>query len=146
MRGWGAGTAVLIGAGAVLASAALPAAAVEKAPVERSRAVVVVDCARNPQVRPGSYMIACGDGNNALASLHWSQWNRSGAVGAGRNLVNDCIPACSSGHFHSYPVSVRLDRARPWAGHHGRSHFTRLSVTYTSARPPHAPRTETFDV
>ncbi|KNB51389.1 hypothetical protein [Streptomyces caatingaensis] len=129
--------AVLIGAGVALtATAAAPAAAAPTA--------VVVDCAKKAQVRPGSFVIACGDGNNALASLRWAQWSGAAAVGTGRDLVNDCVPDCAEGHFHSYPVSVRLDRARPWPGHAGLRHYTRLTVTYPASRPPHAPRQESF--
>ncbi|MFD0331314.1 hypothetical protein ACFQZC_32175 [Streptacidiphilus monticola] len=44
---------------------------------------VVLDCAHKPRVRPASYVLACGDGNNYLASMKWSTWAASEARGAG---------------------------------------------------------------
>ncbi|MEU5046023.1 hypothetical protein AB0G40_34550, partial [Streptomyces griseorubiginosus] len=33
---------------------------------------VLVDCLWHPRVRPTNFMLACGDGNSRLASLHWT--------------------------------------------------------------------------
>ena len=85
-----------------------------------------------------------GDGNNALTSLHWSHWGRYSATATGVDVVNDCVPYCAAGHFHGYPVTVRLDRARPWKNHAGRWQYTRLEVVYHGPRPAFSPAREVF--
>ncbi|MFF7556165.1 hypothetical protein ACFZA9_25135 [Streptomyces olivaceus] len=105
---------------------------------------VVVDCAGQPQIGPGAYVLACGDGNSRLVSLQWYRWDATAAVGRGTNAVNDCDPYCAAGAFHSYPVRVRLDM--PTAGEQGsgQRHFTRLTLTYTDGAPEGSPRTVTY--
>ncbi|MGW2812242.1 hypothetical protein [Streptomyces sp. NPDC001415] len=107
---------------------------------------VVVDCSGHSQVRPSSYLIACGDGNNGLVSLRWTQWGPTSAVGRGLDKVNDCVPYCAAGRFHSYPVTVRLDTARPEPGRQGRSHYTVLHLHYTADTPPHTPRDTSYPI
>ena len=96
---------------------------------------VLVDCLWHPRVRPTNFMLACGDGNSRLASLHWTRWDARGARADGVNWVNDCKPYCAAGHFHAYPVTVRLDRTRPWKKHPQVSHYSRITLTYPAARP-----------
>ncbi len=105
---------------------------------------VLVDCASQPQVRPGSFLLACGDGNSRLVALHWPRWDASGAVGRGTNAVNDCDPYCAVGAFHSYPVTVRLSGPEPWAADPGEQHFTRMTLTYTDGRPDGSPQVVTY--
>ncbi|MEU4142634.1 hypothetical protein [Streptomyces parvulus] len=105
---------------------------------------VVVDCAGQPEVRPGSYILACGDGNSRLVSLHWYRWSSEAAVGRGSNAVNDCDPYCAAGAFRSYPVTVRLDRPTATDGNAGERHFSRITLTYTDGRPDGAPRTVSY--
>ncbi|MFD5407875.1 hypothetical protein, partial [Streptomyces griseorubiginosus] len=95
---------------------------------------VLVDCLWHPRVRPTNFMLACGDGNSRLASLHWTRWDARGARAAGVNWVNDCKPYCAAGHFHAYPVTVRLDRTRPWKKQPQVSHYSRITLTYPAAR------------
>jgi hypothetical protein len=134
--------AVLVCAGAAFAVAAIPAQAsavgVSAAP-SRARAAVV-DCLQSPQIRPRDFLLACADGNNFLTSLRWTSWRSGSARGTGRDVANDCRPYCAAGHFHSYPVRVRLDHARPWKGHPHRWQYTRLTLHYTAAKPAFAPR------
>ncbi|MEU9734595.1 hypothetical protein [Streptomyces sp. NPDC048002] len=96
---------------------------------------VLVDCLWHPKVRPADFMLACGDGNSRLASLKWSQWGERTARATGVNHVNDCKPYCAAGRFHSYPVTVRLDRPEPWKKNPRLSHYTRITLTYTEGRP-----------
>ncbi|MFG2679581.1 hypothetical protein [Streptomyces sp. NPDC048392] len=105
---------------------------------------VLVDCSGQPQVRPGAYVLACGDGNSRLVSLHWYRWDANAAVGRGTNAVNDCDPYCAAGAFHSYPVTVRLDRPRAGEQNPGEVHYTRVTLTYTDGRPDGSPRTVTY--
>ncbi|MEU7058050.1 hypothetical protein [Streptomyces sp. NPDC046197] len=96
---------------------------------------VIVDCSFNPRERPHDFILACGDGNSRLASLHWSQWGSRSATARGFNFVNDCKPYCAAGRFHSYPVIVRLDEPRPWAKDPQFQRFTRISLLYPADRP-----------
>lgn len=96
---------------------------------------VLVDCFWHPDVRPTDFILACGDGNSRLVSLHWSQWLPDAATAEGVNVVNDCEPYCAAGRFHPYPVTVRLDHPQPWKKHPELQHYTRMTLVYTNARP-----------
>jgi hypothetical protein len=96
---------------------------------------VIIDCDLHPRVRPAEFLLACADGNNRLSSLHWSHWGQDSAAATGINVVNDCKPYCAAGTFHSYPVVVRLDHARPWKKHPGQLRYARMSLGFTDGRP-----------
>ncbi|MFJ6216992.1 hypothetical protein ACIQGZ_27225 [Streptomyces sp. NPDC092296] len=133
----------LSGTAAALAAVAVPTSSAQAA--ERpARVPVVVDCAHQARVRPASYVITCADANDALAGLRWSSWQPQSASATGRQVLNDCVPNCVAGRYRSYPVTVRLDRVRPWAGHPGRWQYGRLLLRYTAQRPPGTPRQVTF--
>lgn len=156
---------LLIGAGTALATALAPASAsassaspalppsAQSSPAQSSSSaaqsssgVIVLDCFAKPHVRPDSYLIACGDGNNGLVSLHWTHWGASSAVASGLDMVNDCQPYCAAGKFHSFPVTVRLDRVQPWPGHPQQRHYTELHVSYTANTPARTPRQVTYRI
>jgi hypothetical protein len=143
MRRQKAKAPVFIGAVAALVAAVGPATAEGRL---GGSDTVVVDCFGHAQVRPSSYLIACGDGNNGLVSLHWTQWGPTSAVAQGLDRLNDCQPYCAAGRFHSYPVTVRLDTARPRAGHPGQSYYSVLHVHYTASTPPHTPRDTAYPI
>ncbi|WP_327365737.1 hypothetical protein [Streptomyces sp. NBC_01217] len=105
---------------------------------------MAVDCFSEPQVRPGDFLLACGDGNNRLIALRWSDWGHTTAVGRGLDAVNDCQPFCAEGTFHSYPVTVRLDRPTSWKKNPDLQRFTRLQLVYTDGTPSHTPRHVTY--
>jgi hypothetical protein len=102
-------------------------------------APVVLDCAGKPQTRPATFVLACGDGNNYLSGATWSTWSSPSATGTATDRANDCEPYCAAGHFHSYPVDVRLDEPVPWTGHPGQVRYTRLTLDYPGARPAGMP-------
>ncbi|MEW2286107.1 hypothetical protein [Streptomyces sp. NPDC047841] len=147
MRGSVTGTAVLLAAGALLTAAMTTATA--GPPVTdttRTRAgaspshagasqPVLVDCLFNRTVRPGDFILACGDGNSRLTGLHWTKWSPAGATAVGTNMVNDCKPYCAAGSFHAYPVTVRLEDTEPWKKHPDVQRFSRMSLTYQEGRP-----------
>ncbi|MEU7639708.1 MULTISPECIES: hypothetical protein [unclassified Streptomyces] len=146
MRVHRATAALMVCAGAALATATMPASAspsADPAPSTGNR-VAVVDCVGHAQQRPGTFMLACGDGNNVLTSLRWSQWQSRSAVAQGTDRVNDCRPYCAVGHFRGYPVRVRLDNPQPRTGHSGQRHFTRVTLTYPADRPANTPRVVTW--
>ncbi|MFR9794875.1 hypothetical protein ACL02U_03080 [Streptomyces sp. MS06] len=132
-----------LAAAAVPASAASPTTTASGAERRAAQQPVLVDCARHPQVRPGAFVLACGDGNSRLASLHWSRWDAGAAVGTGVNVVNDCKPYCAAGRFHSYRVEVRLDHPRQWKQKPNPQHYTLLTLTYPDGRPERTARTVT---
>ncbi|WP_328313156.1 hypothetical protein OG432_24760 [Streptomyces sp. NBC_00442] len=146
MRRQKAKAAVLMGAVAALAVTVGPAGAAAGEGRQVEPTTVVVDCSGQSQVRPTSYLIACGDGNNGLVSLHWTQWGQTSAEGRGSDVVNDCVPYCAAGRFHEFPVTVRLDTVRPRPGQSGEAYFTVLHVHYTAATPPRTPRDATYSI
>jgi hypothetical protein len=73
-----------------------------------AKQIVVLDCQGHPHVRPGHYTLACADGNDYLSGLAWTSWGPRLASATGTEHVNDCVPYCAAGHFHSYPVNVVL--------------------------------------
>ena len=94
-------------------------------------------------VRPHSIVVACGDGNFWIGSLHWKTWSATGATAVGSAHQNDCVPYCAAGHFHAYPASVTLSGAHQCAG---KVELTRISWRFTKAKPARVPRagSETF--
>ena len=55
-----------------------------------------------------AYTLACADFNDYLTGLAWKSWGPRLASATGTEHVNDCVPYCAAGHFHSYPVNVVL--------------------------------------
>jgi hypothetical protein len=138
--------AILLAGGATLvpaaaATSASTSGAHRSAPAASPTAVlpVVLDCVGAPQTRPATFVLACGDGNNYLTGLRWSTWSADSATGTGTDAANDCKPYCAVGHFHDFPVEVRLDQPVPWAGHPGQVRYTRLTLDYPGARPTGMP-------
>ena len=137
--GWMAAALACIGSALPVVAVGAPVtsfAATPPAAHQVSRtAPVVLGCLGEARTRPGTYLLACGDGNNYLTSLHWSQWGTTGARATGTDVANDCLPYCAAGHFHDYPAVVSLSGAEPWNGHPGVERFTRLTLEYPGARP-----------
>jgi len=73
-------------------------------------AVVWTGCAHKPVARPREIVFACADGNFYATGLHWQRWTATTAVATGTGHQNDCTPNCSAGHFHTFPLTVRLSR------------------------------------
>jgi hypothetical protein len=88
-------------------------------------AVVWTGCAHTPRVRPASIVIACGDGNFYADHLVWKRWSATGAVAAGIGHRNDCKPYCAAGHFHAFPLTIRLSRVVACV--RGRREFSRVA-------------------
>lgn len=136
--------AIALTGGVALAAAASPAPAAAKSAAEIAQAVrepaagtahprvVVFNCAGQPQIRPGSFVLACADGNSYLTGLSWSGWAAGAALGTGTWHINNCAPDCAHGHFLTYPVDVTLWRPRPVTNHPGERSFTRITLSETS--------------
>jgi len=115
--------------------------------------MVVFDCpGQHAMVRPKSFVLACADGNAALAKLAWSTWVPGLASAKGTLVENDCTPYCAAGHFHRYPALVVLWGSK--AAGPGEHAYTKLTLILTGARPGYydsvhhkwvyAPVTQTF--
>ncbi|MFF1442057.1 hypothetical protein [Streptomyces sp. NPDC058295] len=145
-------TAVMLGAALGLTAAVGSASAVPTAapPTARAAAVrqakppVLVDCLWHAKVRPGDFILACGDGNSRLVSLHWDSWGSKSARATGVNVVNDCDPYCAAGAFHPYAVVVKLDRPQPWKKNPQVRHYSRMTLTYLGDRPEQFGRVVTY--
>ncbi|SEM06083.1 hypothetical protein [Streptacidiphilus jiangxiensis] len=141
--------AILLAGGATLVPAAAATSSStsgshQPAKPASSTTVVLLDCAGKAQTKPATYVLACGDGNNYLTGLHWSTWSADAATGTGTDVANDCKPYCAAGHFHSFPVNVRLTEPVPWTGHPGQLRYTSLTLDFTGARPPGMSATVTW--
>ncbi|MFJ8111784.1 hypothetical protein [Streptomyces sp. NPDC096132] len=140
-------TAAMLCAALGLTAAIGTASAAPGAPSAGARQVarpVLVDCLWHPQVRPGDFILACGDGNSRLVELHWTSWGAQSARASGVNVVNDCKPYCAVGHFHPYAVKVKLDQPKPWKKHPQVQHYSRITLTYPGDRPEQFPRVVTY--
>ncbi len=49
--------------------------------------------------------------------------------------MNDCQPYCAAGHFHEYPVGIRLSGS-DLAAQNEPFAYTRITLTYTGVHPP----------
>lgn len=90
-------------------------------------AVVWTGCAHKPQVRPASIVVACADANFYVDHLHWTSWSAKTAVAKGQGHQNDCKPNCAAGHFHAFPMNVRLSHVVTCVK--GRREFARITWT-----------------
>ena len=134
--------AIALTGGAAMAAA--PPSAAAKGVAEIARAVrepaagaahprvVVFNCAGEPQIRPGSFVLTCADDNSSLTGLSWASWTAGTALGTGTWHINDCTPDCAHGHFLTYRVDVTFWRPRPVTSHPGERSFTRITISQTS--------------
>jgi len=102
-----------------------------------------VDCSYGvPTLKPVQLVLACGDGAFSVSGLRWSHWTRQDAAGTGAAHLNDCVPSCAAGHFHTYRVALELTRPRT-CGKRRVLQFTRLkwtSVTRSATLSTNCPR------
>jgi hypothetical protein len=120
----------------LIATAACGAAAsaATQAPQAAAGVPVVVSCAMKTQVRPGSFTLACADGNAYVSGLSWSAWGSSSALASGNYAFNDCTPNCLSGHSHTFGGLIVLWGAKSLPGHAGVSYFTEMTIILTGNR------------
>jgi hypothetical protein len=96
-------------------------------------------------------VIACADGNDSASELAWAAWGPEGATARGTFHVNDCIPYCVDGTFHSFPGTLTLSRPI-WCDSLQSWVYTKLRQDWTrpvdgrygyTERPVRCPSTET---
>jgi hypothetical protein len=125
-----------VGAVASAAQASSPTRVATTTPAHLfSGQTVVVNCQGRPQVRPGSFTLACADDNDYLTHLSWSRWAPGLAKATGVQEENNCLPYCAAGHFHGYQVDVTFRGSAPMRGTPGRLRYTNVTVRYSSHRP-----------
>jgi len=100
-----------------------------------SESIVVVNCQGRAQVRPGSFTLACADGNDYLSGLAWAGWAPGLASATGVQVENDCVPYCAAGHFHRYPVDAVFWGSAAFGP--GSQRYTKVTLLYPGARPGH---------
>jgi hypothetical protein len=64
---------------------------------------------------------------------HEAETSGLGRRGGGTEHVNDCVPYCAAGHFHSYPVNVLLWGSK--AAGPGRQRYTKITELYPGVHP-----------
>ncbi|MCY0934950.1 hypothetical protein [Streptomyces sp. H34-S4] len=136
-------TAAAMAAAVIPASAQTGGTASARIPAPQDP-VVVVDCSSQAHMRPGEYLLACGDGNNRLVDLRWETWGSSTATATGTDMVNDCRPYCAAGRFRAYPVTVTLGNPQVWPEHPDVRRFTTIRVLYTDTAPDPVPKDVTY--
>jgi hypothetical protein len=133
-------TACGLGLGLACSASATPSQGAQSARATAGAAspvrMVVFDCPGQPAVvRPGTFILACADGNAQLTKLSWTGWTSRVASAYGMLYENDCNPSCVGGHFHSYPALVILWGDAAVKNHPGEHHYTMLTQILTGPRP-----------
>ena len=114
---------------------AASAASVGKHQVARTSGVpVVIACINETRIRPGEYILPCGDGTAYLQHMNWSAWGSSSALASGTYIFNNCTPNCADGRGIAFGVLAVLWDAQPWPGHAGVRYFTELTMIFTGNR------------
>jgi hypothetical protein len=98
---------------------------------------VAITCENKAAVRPGTFTLACADGNDALARMAWTSWTPRLASGYGTETLNDCVPNCAEGKFRDYPVDVVFWGSAAVKGHPAEHRYTYYTLVYPGPRPPH---------
>jgi hypothetical protein len=101
---------------------------IRRRPLISSGTPVVADCAGRPQAHPATIMLACDDGNAYLSGLHWTTW-QSTAAAAGLWRINDCVPDCAAGTFHTFPATVKLWQPELLPGHAGLRFYSKITIS-----------------
>jgi hypothetical protein len=119
----------------VLLACAVAASASQALASSAVRRVRITDCTK-ALVRPSTVTLTCGDGGVALTSLRWSSFGGPTAVAAGRIEINLCEPNCAAGHSKRYAVTIIA--SRPKRCNRSFSVYSKVKVTFTSAKPRNA--------
>ncbi|WP_048890632.1 hypothetical protein [Mycobacterium heckeshornense] len=75
---------------------------------------VVVNCGGQPEIKPESIILMCGDGTWAVDKIVWASWSAgAGAKGTGIEYRRSCVPTCAQGSATYSPVTITLTGATP---------------------------------
>lgn len=104
----------------------------------------LVECVPDELVqRPGKYVLACGDGNEWLENLTWTNWGEPTASATATLATNTCEPTCAQGQFERRPVTVSVTDL---AQGEGAATYRTLTVQHGDDRPEGTPPSEQFDL
>ena len=98
---------------------------------------VALNCAFKPVVKPGTYVLACGDGGLGITGMHWTTWSAHLASGYGTSWENLCVPNCAEGKIAHYPVLAVLWGSASVKGYPADRRYTEITLIYTANRPPY---------
>jgi hypothetical protein len=97
---------------------------------------VVIGCQGSSVVMPRTFTLACADGNDYLSNLSWTAWRAAYASATGTQTMNDCMPTCVQGTFHTYPVNVVFWGSAPVTGNSTQRRYSMITLRYTGTPPP----------
>jgi hypothetical protein len=104
--------------------------------------IALINCAKHGQLKPKRLSLSCAWGGhprgNYVNGLRWRRWSRR--QGSAR-AVGEEHPATCGG---TTSVAVILWRPRPWHGHAGKFHFTRMTVINKWTPTAWSPKTQTI--
>ena len=150
----------LVGAGAVLITAALVSPLISSAFTQESDKTVqhkptptksyaevegvwTYDC-EFPVQRPEQIMLTCADGGMFVTDIKWQSWDTTGATGTGTYSQNMCEPSCAEGKRVDVPVIVNLSELFEYKG---RNVLRTLDIEAVSGRElPNGTAGFTWDV
>ena len=150
----------LVGAGAVLITAALVSLLIDSVFPQESNQQVQVEPAPTksyarvagtwtydcefPVQRPEQIMLTCADGGMILTDIKWKTWTTTGATGAGTYSQNMCDPNCAEGTRENVPVTIKLSEHFEYKG---RNVLKTLDIQAISGRElPHGTASLAWDV
>ena len=122
----------LLGAGAVLVTAALVSSLITAVFTQESNQQVQVeptptksyarvagtwtyDC-EFPVQRPEQIMLTCADGGMIVTDIKWQEWESNRATGSGIYSQNMCEPNCAEGKRVDTPVRIKLSELFQYKG------------------------------
>lgn len=92
----------------------------------------LIDCSRQPVVRPAQVTLTCADANTALTHVRWQTWGGPDASGTATYVENDCTPDCAAGTLAHYRALVTADRLTRMDG---TATYRRVMVRFPAGHP-----------
>ncbi|PRQ12398.1 hypothetical protein C1Y63_00980 [Corynebacterium sp. 13CS0277] len=84
------------------------------------------NCVGSPEQRPDEISLACGDNNDVLRDITWTEWTATNATGTATRVTNDCTPNCADGKLQK-TEDVKVVLSNPYDTVSGAS-FTQVAV------------------
>ncbi|APT84430.1 hypothetical protein [Corynebacterium aquilae] len=85
-----------------------------------------INCVGTPEQRPDEISLACGDNNDVLRDIKWTDWTATSAAGTATRVTNDCLPNCADGKTVNKP-GVKVVLSNPFETVNGAS-FTQVAI------------------
>jgi hypothetical protein len=83
---------------------------------------------RGHAVRPPGVTLACGDGNLYATGITYKTYGQKVATATATMHLNDCVPYCARGRFHSYSGTLSFRDIVRCAD--GRLYYSRLRYRF----------------